>query len=81
MQRYRKKKRQRSGSQLEATATAIRGRYWEGKERFVEDQIRQQKGSGYGGGGDYEREAVESSGHYGDGSSGRAMVEIATYFT
>ncbi|RWW09874.1 hypothetical protein GW17_00026616 [Ensete ventricosum] len=43
MQRYRKKKRQRSGSQLEATATATRGRYWEGKERFVEDQIPQQK--------------------------------------
>ncbi|RRT61844.1 hypothetical protein B296_00038362 [Ensete ventricosum] len=39
------------------------------------------RGSGYGCGGDYEREAFESSDHYSDGSSDRAMAEIAIYST
>ncbi|RRT35731.1 hypothetical protein B296_00054001 [Ensete ventricosum] len=42
MQQEGRKKRQWSGSQLEATAAAIGERYWEGKERLAGDQIRRQ---------------------------------------
>ncbi|RZR79321.1 hypothetical protein BHM03_00005025 [Ensete ventricosum] len=37
-----RKKRQRSGSQLEATVAATGERCWEGKERLAGDQIRRQ---------------------------------------